>query len=91
MCGVSVGVVRSQYCPFWRTRSMGCLVDPMDWGHSSFCVCVCVCVCVCAVAILAQGLERGASAPQQLFSNLPSFKLLLEVCGGGEQRAGKNS
>ena len=43
------------------------------------CVCVCVCVCVCAVAILAQDLERGASAPQQLCSNLPSFKSLLEV------------
>ena len=53
-------------------------------------VCVCVCVCV-SVAILAQDLERGASAPQQLFSNLPSFNLFLEVCGGGEQRAGKNS
>ena len=41
---------------------------------------VLVCVCVCSVAILAQGLERGASAPRQLFSHSLSSKLLLVVC-----------
>ena len=79
---------RAESAPsFWRTRKSGCMVVPMDWGHSSFCVCVCVCVCVCAVAILAQDLERGASAPQQLVSSLPSFKLFSEVGGGGGSRA----